>query len=431
MLAGLLAAVGYAPQTHSQPRCRPVPRRAVLTCEEPASGRERYVPSWVKRDAAAQNIYAEARSEYEEYARILEARESGKSDEATRDPSPPAASPTPASVPQSAVIAAHAFSYPATAAAAAIDGLRYDGFAVLPTSLVPSQVVEDAREAVRTRLDQLLAAVDDAGCDVVEQQYSFAEICHRKRLRWDLKMPPCEEWAALERHVVAEAVPLLHELSATALGCGEAAPVPRIIMSGAVVSRPGAGPQSFHADGTGRLLNVFVPLVDIAPETDGTQFWPGSHLNAAAPDRAPSLADDAEAMATMTSPGCPAGGMLAFDYRVVHRGLSNERRERAVAYFVVALEPDSRDAHNFPPMSVHDAAAAESAATMPFWSDEVGRLVSVQRTRRDGVLRRLAQARGIALEAAKATVRGSCEAQGLDPSSLQVQESVARALLLE
>ena len=63
--------------------------------------------------------------------------------------------------------------------------------------------------------------------------------------------------------------------------------------------------------------------------------------------------------------------------------------------------------------------------------DAVGRLVSVQRTRRDGALRQLAQARGIALEVAKSTLRSSCEAQGLDPSSLQAQESVARALLLE
>lgn len=106
MLAGL-AALGYAHRPHSQPRCRPALRgasirTAVLKCEEPARGRERYVPAWVKRDAAAENIYAEARSEYEEYARILEARDSGKHDEATRDPSPPAAPPTPAaSVPPS------------------------------------------------------------------------------------------------------------------------------------------------------------------------------------------------------------------------------------------------------------------------------------------------------------------------------------------
>ena len=73
------------------------------------SGRERYVPSWAKRDAAAQNIYAEARSEYEEYERVLMARKAGSSggkgtgsdeeDTATRDPSPPASPPSSPALP--------------------------------------------------------------------------------------------------------------------------------------------------------------------------------------------------------------------------------------------------------------------------------------------------------------------------------------------
>ena len=52
------------------------------------------MPSWSKRDPKAENIYAEARSENEAYARTLEPY---KYDEATRDSSPPAAPPAPAS----------------------------------------------------------------------------------------------------------------------------------------------------------------------------------------------------------------------------------------------------------------------------------------------------------------------------------------------
>ena len=221
------------------------------------------------------------------------------------------------------------------------------GFGLLPASGVPKHIVEDARAAVADRLCELLDAALDSGCDVVEQQYSFAEICHRKRLRWDLRMPErSTAWAALLAQVEEQALP---QLAALVPGGGV---TPRILMSGAVVSRPGASHQSFHVDGTGRLVNVFVPLVDVAPESDGTQFWPGSHLDPAAPDAAPELGGNAAAMAAMVSPGCPAGGFLCFDYRCVHRGLANARRERAVAYFVVALEPDVEDRHNFPHLSV-------------------------------------------------------------------------------
>ena len=178
-------------------------------------------------------------------------------------------------------------------------------------------------------------------------------------------MPECSlAWAALRAQVEEQALP---QLAALVPGGGA---TPRILMSGAVVSRPGAGPQSFHIDGTGRLVNVFVPLVDVAPDSDGTQFWPGSHLDLAAPDAAPELEDNAAAMAAMVSPGCPAGGFLCFDYRCVHRGLANALRERAVAYFVVALEPGVEDSHNFPHLSVLNAPA-ELTETMPFWDDGV------------------------------------------------------------
>ena len=238
-------------------------------------------------------------------------------------------------------------------------------------------------------------------------------------------MPECSTaWAALRAQVEEQALP---QLAALTPGGGA---TPRILMSGAVVSRPGAGCQSFHIDGTGRLVNVFVPLVDVAPDCDGTQFWPGSHLDPAAPDAAPELEGDAAAMAAMVSPGCPAGGFLCFDYRCVHRGLGQALRERAVAYFVVALEPDVEDSHNFPQLSVHDAPA-ELTETMPFWDDAVGRVTSVLRTRRDASFRRLAQARQLDAAAAKQLVRGYCATCGLEWGSLQAQESAARALLLD
>lgn len=65
------------------------PGAGVLMRQE--SGRQTYVPSWAQRDAAAQNIYAEARSEYEEYERRLRACE--EKDLKTRDCAAPSSMP--------------------------------------------------------------------------------------------------------------------------------------------------------------------------------------------------------------------------------------------------------------------------------------------------------------------------------------------------
>lgn len=141
------------------------------------------------------------------------------------------------------------------------------------------------------------------------------------------RAPRRQAWRALEDCVAAQALPLLAPLADDGV-------VPRVLMSGAVVSRPGAGPQSFHADGVGRLANVFVPLVAIAPASDGTQFWRGSHREPSAGERVDAdltLASDGAAMAQMAAPGCAAGGMLAFDYRVIHRGLANDARQRGAS----------------------------------------------------------------------------------------------------
>jgi uncharacterized protein YfcZ (UPF0381/DUF406 family) len=237
--------------------------------------------------------------------------------------------------------------------------IRSAGFVVLPCT-VPSDRVVATRSAVSRRLDRLLRAAQDAGLDPIEQQYVFQDITHRRRLRWDFQMPnDCSAWKALVNAAVNKAMPLFEELC-------DCDAVPRVVMSGAVVSRRGAGLQSFHTDGGRGLFTLFVPLVDIQPDADGTQFWPGTHLDDEAPMRSRELTEDAAEMAEMVAPGCAAGGLLCFDYRVLHRGLPNVSRERAVAYVVVATERDAVD-NNFPStLSVFDANPAITAA-MPYW----------------------------------------------------------------
>jgi len=317
-----------------------------------------------------------------------------------------------------------AFGMVATPATSASSALRDLGFAVIPHASVAQELVRECRVVCSSRLERLLDAADDAGCDVLEQQYSFNEICHRKRLRWDVRMPTeCKAWQQLTAQAFELAQPVLRELCAD--GCE-----PRV-----VISRPGAGPQSFHADGGGGLYNIFIPLVDVAPEKDGTQFWPASHLDARAPDRAYELEGDAEAMGAMVSPGCAAGGLLCFDYRIVHRGLSSIGRERAVAYVVAATTADSADTSNFPAMSVAQALPVHTES-MPYWTDEVGRVRLVQQQRRDSLLRRIEQ--GMSpdgydappLARAKECVRAYCGARGLDPRLMTDQLGAAQRLLM-
>ena len=128
--------------------------------------------------------------------------------------------------------------------------------------------------------------------------------------------------AAVER-----AMPVLRELDALPLHPDERRlpparrlPLrPRVLMTGAIVSKRGATAQRFILDAQRshffwstlprhRLFNLFVPLVDVEQDGFGTQFWPGSH-RAPRPPRATgrrssarSIEDDEEAMAAMEHP---------------------------------------------------------------------------------------------------------------------------------
>ena len=263
--------------------------------------------------------------------------------------------------------------------------LRDRGYTVLPADAIDSTLVASAAVACTTELEHHLSGVATLGIDPLEQAYSFSEICHRVRGRWDFRTS--QQGVLAELFDAAEAVtaPVVravsrlpkHEddaglpLGGTILPAGR----PRRRMSGAIVSCPGAIAQAFHVDASRahlrgsalfrqhRLYNVFVPLVDIAADADGTQFWPGSHLQRTrersldeALARSGRLEDDVVAMAQMEAPACKAGGIIIFDYRCLHRGLANmQERTRPVAYCVLATGL-ARDRANFPETSWKAAA---------------------------------------------------------------------------
>ena len=111
----------------------------------------------------------------------------------------------------------------------------------------------------------------------------------------------------------------------------------RLMTEGVVVSKPGSAAQGFHYDGlNGGVFNVFISLVDVERDADGTQFWTNSHRSvegAQFKHRYPP-ADVNKIISQSESPGVQAGDMIIFDYPLIHRGLPNKgTRIRPVAYF--------------------------------------------------------------------------------------------------
>ena len=170
--------------------------------------------------------------------------------------------------------------------------LRDRGFTVVPEPVIDGTLIESARALSKERLAKLLDDVRAAGCDPVEQQYRFREIATRQRNRWDLQLQDPAQglddsaWSQLCRAAVAAATPIIRE----AQGDDYSGVEP--VMVGAVISRPGARVQRFHCDATHehfaaakanashRLYNIFVPLVDVRENSDGTQFWAAPELEA-------------------------------------------------------------------------------------------------------------------------------------------------------
>ena len=76
---------------------------------------------------------------------------------------------------------------------------------------------------------------------------------------------------------------------------------------------PGSGNQSWHKDNRARGLSIIVPLVDFTPENGGTQLLLGSHNN-----KWPLGQGGARVIQA------PAGSVVAYDSRTIHRGLGNE-----------------------------------------------------------------------------------------------------------
>ena len=222
--------------------------------------------------------------------------------------------------------------------------LQVAGF-IVASSRMPKNLMQTAALHVRERFALLLAEVAKRSepCHIYDTQYSFSEFMHRDVRRWDMRVPDSEEWwHELMESAMEKIRPVLAAYQrASGLPTDKR---PKLIQSGVLVSRPGATLQALHADGMEGLFSVFIPLVDVPANTDGTEFWRGSHIRDAR--GAPPI----QTRESFIRPALAMGSILMYSFRTIQRGLANPvgGRERPMIYMTVAADLSAKDEDNFP-----------------------------------------------------------------------------------
>ena len=139
-----------------------------------------------------------------------------------------------------------------------------------------------------------------------------------------------------------------------------------------VISYPGSDDQGWHADGGHvniqkhlpcHCFNIFIPLSDVTKEMGPTEIRPGTHYHTR--NLAPMMLA-ARARKTLRSPQMPplaVGDILAFDYRILHRGRANtSEKDRSILVLTVAKKW-FKDVLNFPSRSLQEPTSSAVAST--------------------------------------------------------------------
>ena len=209
--------------------------------------------------------------------------------------------------------------------------LREEGVVVLRSvdGLLAGVGPDDAPTAVAA----LDARLDGRGQDAAVDEPTLAR---RSELRHDVRLDDSTadpRWLELAERVAAIARRVLGETS------WEAA------TAGCVVSRPGAGPQLYHADGMDAYFNAFVPLVDVPTALGPTEFALRSHADEHAVAYAPTLEGDDRY--EKCAPELRRGDIVLFSYATLHRGLPNTGDASRPVFYITMAPPGAVDAINF------------------------------------------------------------------------------------
>ena len=86
------------------------------------------------------------------------------------------------------------------------------GLTVLKEPQLDKAQLEQVRQRCSARLSALLDEVQVQGGDPIEQHYTFSEIAHRQRLRWDLRLPEDDPlWRCACDAAVGAATPVVEQ----------------------------------------------------------------------------------------------------------------------------------------------------------------------------------------------------------------------------
>ena len=97
------------------------------------------------------------------------------------------------------------------------------------------------------------------------------------------------------------------------------------------------GPPSSFAGGPGDALTLFIPLVDLTLENGPTEYILGSHRDGEEAQAASGKRKSRSQTRRNVTILAPAGSVIAFDFKLLHRGLVNtlQSEDRPMLYAVV------------------------------------------------------------------------------------------------
>lgn len=267
---------------------------------------------------------------------------------------------------------------PDVAAAAAL--FRKTGICVFDGAL-PKALADSCHESFKLtakRIDLQLEALGLGSNGVYcGHEVTFNEVCQRGRERLDIRGVGFDDLPMRDPRLHSDNAAWMPFVRAV---LGEGA---HECFRGFVDNRPGSDAQEWHADGVhesyaggalapmavadwhalscsrgaiaeepAQRLTCFLPLTDLAdPGCGATQFFPGSHCHEHANLYRRLHPQDHESQPLFCTPQPDRGGLICFDYRLVHRGspclLPVGGATRPILYIVYAREGYD-DEQNFP-----------------------------------------------------------------------------------